>query len=345
MGGAGLAGGQGDAHAAPVFARALRHLRQARQLQFLGGAVQRGAIRRLPAGAAHLIRQAHRPALRRRQRHLHHADLGARAAGALALGQQRRQLALDLLLLARQLVLARQAVLPGLAQRGGGGGDLRGRRGAGGVPVGAEALEVAGGEVDAGRLGLERGHLVLQRADALIERAGAGLAQQRARLLAHADLADAHRAVARGLQAGRVQAGGQAGKHGLVGAGGHAQLAHHGGRAGVERDGADARAAIGHGGCGGRRLRAGGAGQHHGRQAGHERETAIHGKHLDGVLRIVAAEARAAPHGGGAGVTPCRPRPATAPPGRRRWHWRAAPPGAGRAAAQSARTRGAAPAS
>ena len=246
-GAAGLAGREGELHVAPVLATVLRHQGLAFQQHAGFGGVERGAVGGLPAGAAHLVRQAQLGFAVGGQRHGDGDHLRALAGGAFALGRQRLQRQLQCLLLALQLVRAGLRFVRRLAQRVGGGGDLCGR---GGLQAAARrfsasspgryVLQVAIDQLQRGGFGLHGGDLVFQLADAAIQRAGAG-GHHVAVFGAHIEFAHAHGGVGVDLQALRIERRRQAAQRDAARTGGHLGHAFDRGAAGVHGDAGNPR--------------------------------------------------------------------------------------------------------
>jgi hypothetical protein len=232
---------------APVFARGLRHQGQALQAHRGRGAVERGAVARRPARAAHLVGQAQVGVALGGQRHRHGAHAGARAGQAVALGAHGLEREFRRLQAALRLVLALQVVLRAAAQGFGSAGDERRRRGRLAVGrAGGGGLQVALRQFQRLHLGAGAGHFVLGLAPAFVERAGAAAraAGDVAVLHLHAALADAHGRLGADLQAGRVQSLWQALEGVAAAARRDARHALHGGAAGVDLDAGDARRRI-----------------------------------------------------------------------------------------------------
>ena len=236
-----MAGGQAQAHIAPVLATGLHDQGLALQLHLLLGGVQLGAVAGLPARPAHLVAQAHIGRACAGQLHADFHDLrllGTRAVALLAQGLQLRQ---QILLLALNLVGTQAVVAAGLAQDLAGAGNLRGAD-SGFVTRLAHALQKIAHQPGGAFFGLDVRELILKAANLLIQRAGAFLGSHLPGLHQGLDLTHAHAFIAADLQALRIHAGGQAFKAEQAGLGVDACLALYGGDAGIERDLGDGRA-------------------------------------------------------------------------------------------------------
>ena len=243
-----LAGGELEAHPAPVLAGLLRDRRRPLQLHARAGGIQRRAIGGPPAGVRHLVGGAHRAGARRRHADRQGARIARAALHACQVALKRNDLLVDRALLHRHALDRAVRIGAALAQR------LEHRRDRLRIDGGRTALlafrhRIHAGEEIAHQLGgldlhFELGLPVAQRLDLAFDLRLARAHRTGARDVAHRDLADADTGVGLYAQRASVEIRRQPGQLDARLADGDLRRTFHGGAAGIKHDLGNATAVL-----------------------------------------------------------------------------------------------------